>query len=244
MPRMSRAKKSKNELRDLEITQSFLQGTTAVELAGKYGLTKQRIGQIVDGTQAKSLIRSRLEVAISVEQQLARIALVEKNAWASWYDSIKEKEEFAQEQFSGSKNKDGAMNPGRSRAFMKRYRTSGDPRFLMIILDCIEKRNKLEGLDATTRMNLNLDNRLTGMIEYRRIEEYTDEELLRLAGGVIPAPEIKVVDQGVMDVHTSASVDETVHSGGCESGGGTSQESENRPGEGSGETPTSQDELP
>lgn len=78
-----------------------------------------------------------LEDAQRVE--LARINEVEKTAWEAWERS-KQRETQTDKSVIGEKS--------RTESGTTKEETPGDPRFLQIIMNCIDKRCKILGLDA------------------------------------------------------------------------------------------------
>lgn len=78
-----------------------------------------------------------LEDAQRVE--LARINEVEKTAWDAWERS-KQRETQTDKSVTGDK--------ARTESGTTKEETPGDPRFLQLIMTCIEKRCKILGLDA------------------------------------------------------------------------------------------------
>jgi len=78
-----------------------------------------------------------LEDAQRVE--LARINEVEKTAWDAWERS-KQRETQTDKSVTGEKS--------RTESGTTKEETPGDPRFLQIIMNCIDKRCKVLGLDA------------------------------------------------------------------------------------------------
>lgn len=79
--------------------------------------------------------------------ELESIDRTEREAWTAW-DRSKGPIEISEATLDGSK----APDKGRARRVTKS--TAGDPRFLLIVLRCIEQRCKILGLEAPTKTAL------------------------------------------------------------------------------------------
>lgn len=80
---------------------------------------------------------AELEDAQRVE--LAKINEVEKTAWEAWERS-KQKEMQTDKSVTGEKS--------RTESGTTKEETPGDPRFLQIVMNCIDRRCKIMGMDA------------------------------------------------------------------------------------------------
>ena len=91
--------------------------------------------------------------------ELARIDRVEREAWLAYERKIGAKQRKKMSVKAGNKDGEVVM-----------WDEAGDPRFLKIVLDCIDRRSALLGLDAPKKVGLSI---LDGIPP----SEYTDEEL-------------------------------------------------------------------
>lgn len=76
-------------------------------------------------------------------QELARLDIVESEAWRA-YERSQAERTAAEERFSYDRNGQRVRDGGKA----KRQTRDGDARFLQIVLDCIDRRIKLLGLDS------------------------------------------------------------------------------------------------
>jgi hypothetical protein len=83
-------------------------------------------------------------------RELERLDEMERQAWAAWHRGIGKKQQTFTER------RDGGRGGGGSKASVRTEDLNGDPRFLQVLLDCQERRAKLLGLDAPTRIDAQL----------------------------------------------------------------------------------------
>lgn len=76
-------------------------------------------------------------------QELARLDIIEGEAWRA-YERSQSERTAAEERFSYDKNGSRVRDGGKA----KRQTRDGDARFLQIVLDCVDRRIKLLGLDS------------------------------------------------------------------------------------------------
>ena len=118
--------------------------TTALNAARPYSLSRQivsgQIHEIVDEWRAATLAN----VAVKLADELIRLNKVEREAWEAWERSKSEETKTTTEKSEGQN--------GRTLARVIKAGRDGDPRFLMIVGNCITKRCKLLGLYAASKV--------------------------------------------------------------------------------------------
>jgi len=96
-------------------------------------------------------------------EELAKIDLVEVEAWAAWARSQEEKEIASQEEqhdpivWEDAKGKPQITYKIKKRIRMRKEGQAGAPAFLEVVLKCIAKRCEILGLDAPKRFAISWD---------------------------------------------------------------------------------------
>lgn len=130
-----------------DIATRYLHGETQQHIAHELGLTQGRISQELKVIRAAWLAASVRDFDAIKSEQLAKLDAVEVAAWGAWARSQEDFESTLQEQ-----------NDGKLKVSRKREGQAGDPRFLQTILNCVERRCHLLGLDAAKRFTIDWDN--------------------------------------------------------------------------------------
>ena len=86
---------------------------------------------------------SNRDFDLSVEQELKRLELIERTYWQAWDKSLQPKESTSSEK-KGSEVKVGKRTEQRA----------GNPQFLKGVMECIDRRCKLLGLDAPVKSEI------------------------------------------------------------------------------------------
>ena len=137
-------KRANSEAKSLErqakVAEFYLQGWSQLKIAAEVGSAQSTISRDLKAIREewrKSRIRD-FEEAIAI--QLEKIDLTEREAWSAW-------ERSQQDAVSKKNMMTGGECPTE---WEQEVRTGqyGDPRFLKIALECVERRCKLLGLDA------------------------------------------------------------------------------------------------
>jgi hypothetical protein len=94
-------------------------------------------------------------------RQLAAIDAVERTAWERFEASMKPAERTQQERESGETAPDSAgkklATASKSKARVVKENRDGDPRWLDLVLKCVERRCKILGIDAPSRGVLDIE---------------------------------------------------------------------------------------
>jgi hypothetical protein len=121
--------------RDLaEVARLRLQGLTQAEIARQMGTTQQQVSRDLRRIARKWHQESQQSAADLIAVELARLDKVESDCWDAWERSCQPAVKRTEA-------------PGK--VIETTTRRDGDPRFLNDVLECIERRCGLLGLDAT-----------------------------------------------------------------------------------------------
>lgn len=112
-----------------------------VKLNRPYHLTKSQISYDFKDLMERWRAESKAALDDRIAKQLAAIDAQEAAAWRAWRESVGEMTEVQQEQV------DGEAGKPKGRAIVKKWKSAGDPRFLNVITNCIESRNRILGLN-------------------------------------------------------------------------------------------------
>ncbi len=148
----------------LKTAEMYLHGKTQQEIAQEIGVSRVQI--TFDLQEVRVWWRERAAMAIDERkaEELAKVDRLEAEYWKGWEDSRRPtKVSTAQATTAGA-------NPGKT-VTNKEITSAGDPRFLTGVADCIEKRCKILGLHAPTK--------LQGTFTHDH--EYTDKEVTEIA---------------------------------------------------------------
>jgi hypothetical protein len=149
---------NQDERRQL-VVRLYLQGLTMREVADKLGTTAPTVCKdiaVIRAQWKESALRDYNEL---LNRELARIDAVESAAWHAWDLSLRERQTIqeeaenqpADEQAEDSQKKKSPPKHSlewiRRKLKTRREGQSGNPSYLQIVLECVEKRSKLLGLD-------------------------------------------------------------------------------------------------
>jgi len=133
------------EKRRSEVARLYLQGLYQVDIASHVGVslpTIERDLRVIRNRWQESALRDFDQIRA---EQLAKLDLMESQLWAQWQRSCETILKTRKETRKATKY------PGTNHAREKVEQT-GDPRYMMAILNIIERRCKLIGLDAPTKV--------------------------------------------------------------------------------------------
>ena len=144
-----------------KIADLYLQGWLQADIARELGVSQLTISNDIKALHRQWLTESLIDFGAAKARELAKIDALERTYHTAWIRSCEDAETTRQE---GSKT-------GVSKIVKTAKGQAGDPRFLAGIQWCIERRCKIMGIDAPTKMDLRI-NELDAAIEF---------ELARLA---------------------------------------------------------------
>lgn len=123
--------------RQTEVEALLLRGWTQRAIARKLGVSSHTVSRDVKALRSewKQARVRNYEGALSLE--LEKLNNIEREAWAAWEQSKNDEE----------KTKVSTEGGGKKRAERATATQTGDLRFLELVLKCIERRCKMQGLD-------------------------------------------------------------------------------------------------
>jgi len=125
----------------VRISEMLAMGKSQKQIAAELGLTRSTVCRDV-----KRIERARLMFMVKNldklrQAELAKIDLMEKEAWAAWEQSKTEKQKVSVTKGTNMKKSQ----------FTKEQR-AGDPRYLEIVQKCMDRRAELLGLNAPQKI--------------------------------------------------------------------------------------------
>jgi predicted transcriptional regulator len=130
-----------------QITSLYLQGVTQAKIGRVVGISQQAVSNHLV-TVREEWLRSSLRDFDAVKaEQLAKLDKVESTAWQAWQRSMTDA--------SRRTSKERMEGETQVRELTEVVEgQSGDPRYLNVVLDCIERRCKIMGLMPTQKIAL------------------------------------------------------------------------------------------
>jgi len=124
-------------------TQAQIAETINADPKRDYTLTQQTISNDLKRIREAWLTSALMDFNEAKAQELARIDQVEREAWAAWERSQEDAESKKMVE-AGSNTRYEAQTKGQT----------GDPRFLELVMKCVDRRCKILGVDAPVRQEL------------------------------------------------------------------------------------------
>ena len=119
------------------IAQLYLKQMPQSEIAELLKINQSTVSRDLKVIQEEWRKSTLIDMNEAKQRELARIDQLEREAWQAWERSIGEKIET-----TNKKSGEGTEETVRKRT------EAGDPRYLSVIAECIEKRMKILGLNA------------------------------------------------------------------------------------------------
>lgn len=143
----SRRRKGSELARDKrQIARWYLAGMKQAEIAEKLGIDQSTVSRDLKALQAEWQESTLIDIDAERRKALARIDQLEIEYYEAWLRSCQPKETEASklvtDQGAGERNE----------ASLRTEQRDGDPRYLAGVQWCIERRCKLLGLDAPTKI--------------------------------------------------------------------------------------------
>lgn len=151
----------------------YMQGLSYEQIGDRLGVHKSQISR--DLAKVRQEWRESADRATGewVAQELARLEAIEAEAWAAWKRSTQDRQTVTKE--TGPRG--GAMVTVKTTT--RTDGQAGDAALLAKVLDCVKQRREMLGLDVPKRTEVSGPD--GGPIPVTRVEELTDEQLLRIA---------------------------------------------------------------
>jgi hypothetical protein len=124
----------------LRIAELYLKRKSQAFIGAELGLTQQTVSNDIREIERRWLASALRDFDVAKSEELARIDEVERQAQDAWERSCGNKTVKTVEQI-GSREKKS----------LKQEKRDGNPAFLQLVLQCIERRCKLLGLDAPAK---------------------------------------------------------------------------------------------
>jgi len=142
---MSRKKRSKIQVEKdrREIANLYLQGIIQAEIGARLGMTQPMVCYDIKVIKKRWLASSVRDFDEAKARELARIDNVETVAWRQFELSQGDK-----------KSTTVKKSEGGTEATKKIEERLGDPRYLKIVLDCVDRRCKILGVDAPVKQDI------------------------------------------------------------------------------------------
>lgn len=167
----------------IDITRMYAEGKSIGEIAHWLNTNRDYILSVSQIRHDIVTVRRNLE-AIAAEPiakrravELGKIDRLEEEAWNAWFASTKEQiTRDTRAEFRG----DDTNNPEKIRRLVRTEQSVGDVKYMQMIAWCIDRRVKLLGIDAPTRIDANISMRQMA-IEIAEAEGMDVSELMREA---------------------------------------------------------------
>lgn len=156
----------------------YLQGKTQVQMAEIIGVSRTAIRHDLKTIRKRWIDAQVRDYDLATVEQLRRIDLAEAKAWQGWENSVRDRSRIVKEGTEG--DADSKKGKKRTKIQITTEQTDGDPRWLNIILSCVDRRCKILGLDAPTRQELSGPQGAPLKVESLNVGALTDEELEQL----------------------------------------------------------------
>jgi hypothetical protein len=139
-----------------EVAQRYLRGENQYQIAEVVGVTQQQVSLDLKAIREAWLQSAIRDFDEAKSEQLAKIDVIEAEAWQAWERSRQPREVTLTEQTEGER--------GSRKASVRREGRAGDPRFLERVQKCIEQRCTILGFGtpaASTVVNLQVNIKAT-----------------------------------------------------------------------------------
>ena len=124
------------------ISDLYLQGWLQADIAAEVGVSQQTISLDLKALQRDWLASALIDFDEAKSHELAKVDRLEREYWQAWGRSREDAETVRQE---GKKE-------GVDKIIKTAKGQAGDPRFLVGVQWCIDKRCKILGIDAAVKM--------------------------------------------------------------------------------------------
>lgn len=147
--------KSQREYDLQQIANLYLTGWYQADIAAKlsqnrpYTITQRTISRDIQTLHGRWLESSLVDFNEAKAQELAKIDELERTYWEAWRRSL---EKRTIESGKTVQTGDDPNKPDRTEASIREEEMLGDPRFLAGVQWCIDRRIKLIGLDAPSKL--------------------------------------------------------------------------------------------
>jgi transcriptional regulator with XRE-family HTH domain len=162
-----------------ETAKLYLQGKTQAEIAEEMGVSQQQISYDLQRIQEAWQKRTDLDLTAEKAKALARIDIIEREAWDAWKVSRGETEK------TQTRLVDLGQGAKRTESTLTKYKRVGNPMFLERVAWCTSERCKILGLYHSDRRGVISIDLILGALP----DEFREEVRRQLADGVSERPD-------------------------------------------------------
>jgi len=151
---MAANKRTKIQIKNdrVRIAELYIKGVYQSVIAAELGLDQSQISRDLKAIQAEWIKNTTLDLDHFKGKEIAKIDQVERTAWEGYTRSL---EKFKSTITTGrdiTEDKEtGKVTASNKDQVVKVEERNGDPRFLDVVMKCIERRCKLLGLDEAQK---------------------------------------------------------------------------------------------
>lgn len=146
------------------ITRLYIQGYYQSDIAKQVNISQQQVSRYINKIINEWKNSDLININEHKKKELEKLNVIESEAWQAWHNSTKEKLTKI------ARNKNEVTEKT-----VKSEDNYGNSIFLKIVLDCIDKRCKILGLNAPVQASAKLKAEITG--PDNTIKEMTKDQL-------------------------------------------------------------------
>ena len=124
----------------------YLRGKSQWQIAQELGINQGNVSRHLEALRVEWRKSNELKIDVMQQRELAKVDLIEVEAWAAWERSKENKERTTKERASGE-------STIRSKAVVVTEGRLPENEYLKTVMMCINKRCEILGLDAATRIH-------------------------------------------------------------------------------------------
>ena len=136
-----------------KIADLYLKGWIQADIAQEIGMSQATVSNDIKALQQDWLNSALVDFNEAKSQELAKIDRLEREYWAAWERSCEDAETVTEK----ARASRGAEKPDSVEKTKQAKGQAGDPRFLAGIQWCIERRCKILGIDAPSKIGFEND---------------------------------------------------------------------------------------
>jgi len=148
-PKRTKTERERDYLKETEL---YLKGKYQVEIAEEIGITQQQVGYDLRIIQKRWIKETILNLDQHRIKELGKIDQLEREAWDAWEKSKDESNVKITYAKGLTQDKEGKLTSSSLDKTNKVEDGNGNPKYLEIVLKCIERRCKMLGIDAPAKV--------------------------------------------------------------------------------------------
>ena len=155
---------AKNLTTESVVRKMFMQGHSFKLIGESLGIKSETVSGIIKNLRQEFRDSHSEEWEEHVKMQLARLDMIESEAWSAWEESKKGKDCYETRDYkdiTADISKQIVAGAGNGQKFnftVKSEKSKGNAQFLSTVLMCVRERSKLLGLEQLNNMDTNVDN--------------------------------------------------------------------------------------